>query len=131
MPAYDATRFTPPAPLAKVTLRNPANGAALPDVPMLLDSRADVTLVPEESVAHLGVSIDPGEGYELVGLDGSTSIARVAHMHMVLFGHTFRGRFLLIRQEWGILGRNVLNSLSVLLDGPRLTWREEPREGRP
>jgi hypothetical protein len=44
MPAYDATRFTPPAPLAKVTLRNPANGAALPDVPMLLDSGADVTV---------------------------------------------------------------------------------------
>jgi hypothetical protein len=46
MPAYDATLFAPPAPLARVTLRNPVSGAVLPDVPMLLDSGADVTLVP-------------------------------------------------------------------------------------
>jgi hypothetical protein len=47
MPAYDATQFDPPAPLAQVTLRNPDNGAIRPDVPMLLDSGADVTLIPQ------------------------------------------------------------------------------------
>jgi hypothetical protein len=37
MPAYDANRFQPPAPVALVTLRNPATGVACADVPMLLD----------------------------------------------------------------------------------------------
>ena len=42
MPHYDATRFEPPAPLAQVTICNPDNGTLNPDVPMLLDSGADV-----------------------------------------------------------------------------------------
>ena len=59
MPAYDAIRFTPPAPLALVTIRNSATGASASDVPMLLDSGADVSLAPRQAVLPLGVSIDP------------------------------------------------------------------------
>ena len=46
MPAYDAKLFDPPAPVAHVTLRHPATGASLSDVPMLMDTSADVTLLP-------------------------------------------------------------------------------------
>jgi hypothetical protein len=35
MPPYDATQFEPPAPLARVTLRNPKNGSTSSDIPML------------------------------------------------------------------------------------------------
>jgi len=38
MPSYDASHFDPPAPLARITLRIPNNGATLSGVPMLLDS---------------------------------------------------------------------------------------------
>jgi len=41
MPAYDEHFFTPPAPLAQVTLRHPENGTTVSDVPMLLDSGAE------------------------------------------------------------------------------------------
>ena len=34
MPAYDRTLFEPPAPVAKVTLRDPISGKKLSDVPM-------------------------------------------------------------------------------------------------
>jgi hypothetical protein len=37
----------------------------------------------------------------------------------------FRGQFLLIDQDLGIIGRNVLNFVSLLFDGPRLTWDRE------
>jgi len=37
----------------------------------------------------------------------------------------FRGRFLMIDQNWGVVGRDILNLVSLLLDGPRLTWREQ------
>ena len=57
MPAYDATRFEPPAPLAHVTLRHPETGMSRSDVPMLLDSGADVTIVPQAAVSLLGVSV--------------------------------------------------------------------------
>jgi hypothetical protein len=125
MPAYDAVLFVPPAPLARVVLQNPTSGALVSDVPMLLDSGADVTLVPEEYVARLGVPLNFSESYELAGFDGSTSLVQVAHLQMQFLGRTFRGRFLLTNNSCGILGRNVLNALCLVLDGPRLAWREE------
>ena len=35
-----------------------------------------------------------------------------------------RGQFLLIDQEWGILRRNILNAISLILDGPDQSWNE-------
>ncbi len=52
MPAYDSTLFNPPAPLARVTLRNPETGAVWSDVPMLLDLGADATLIPQVAGAY-------------------------------------------------------------------------------
>jgi hypothetical protein len=127
MPAYDATLFAPPAPLAQVTLRHPKSGDTLPGVPMLLDSGADVTLVPQASVNQLGLVGAADEIYELVGFDGATSFAAVVRLEMVFLNRTFRGRFLLIDREWGVLGRDILNLVSLLLDGPSLTWLEQHR----
>jgi hypothetical protein len=124
MPQYDATWFAPPAPLAQVILRNPDTGVAVPNVPMLLDTGADVTLVPHAIVTQLQVSIVANQGYELVGFDGSSSLAPIVRIELLFLRRTFRGQFLLIEQEWGILGRNILNTLPLLLDGPRLTWTE-------
>ncbi len=124
MPAYDAEFFAPPAPLARVTLRHPATGALLPDVPMLLDSGADVTLIPQASVDTLGATVNPGSGYELIGFDGARSVAQAVQLDLLFLGRAFKGRFLLIGHDSGILGRDILNHVTILLDGPRLTWNE-------
>lgn len=50
MPAYDDYFFDPPAPLAKVTPRVQEHDTILPDVSMLLDSGADVTLIPQREI---------------------------------------------------------------------------------
>ena len=125
MPAYDAVLFDPPAPLAQVALRNPENLAVLSDVPMLLDSGADVTLIPQASVNQLGIAADPGKSYELVGFNGSTSFAPVVQLQLVFLNRTFKGQFLLIREDWGVMGRDILNHVSLLLDGPNLKWSEQ------
>ncbi len=122
MPAYDAIRFTPPAPLALITLRNIATGASASDVAMLLDSGADVSLVPRQAVLALGVSLDPTAVYELMGFDGNRSLAQAVNLDLGFFGRTFRGRFLLSDHECGILGRDILNHIALSLDGPNLTW---------
>ena len=127
MPAYDVASFDPPAPLAQVTLRNPQNADNLTDVPMLLDSGADVTLIPTTSANQLGLVADADEIYELMGFDGSTSYAAVVRLEMIFLNRTFRGRFLLVDQEWGVIGRDILNLVPLLLDGPNLTWREQRR----
>jgi len=124
MPAYNPVLFSPPAPLARVTLRNPQSGATLSEVALLIDSGADVTLIPQTAVAELGITIDAAESYELQSFDQHISTAHPANLEMVFLRRTFRGQFLVIDQEWGILGRDVLNHLLILLDGPGLNWRE-------
>ena len=125
MPAYDAALFDPPAPLARVTLRDPGSGDTLPDVSMLLDSGADVTLIPATFANQLGLVVATDEIYELMGFDGSTSFAPVVRLDMIFLNRTFRGRFLLIDEEWGVIGRDILNLVSLLLDGHSLTWSEQ------
>jgi hypothetical protein len=121
---YDGVLFDPPAPLARVTLRDPATGASVVGVPMLLDSGADVTLVPQSAVQRLGVASQQADGIELVGFDGRRSTAPVVRLDLGLLGKTFKGRYLTFDQECGILGRDVLNNLVILLDGPALNWHE-------
>lgn len=125
MPAYDAIRFAPAAPTALVTLCNAGSGIMVPDVPMLLDSGADVTLVPLQSVLQLDLSIDRSLSFELEGFDGRTSSAQAVELDLIFLQRTFRGRFLLIDQSIGILGRNVLNRLALLFDGPNSSWSEQ------
>jgi len=124
MRAYDDKLFSPPAPVASVTLRHPESGAKVPDVPMLIDSGADVTLIPQSSVELLGVEISPDEGYELISFDGRTSISKVVRLDLIFLRKTFKGRFLLMNQQCGILGRDVLNHIALVLDGPHLSWDE-------
>jgi len=118
MPHYDEQLFSPPAPVAAVSLRNPGDHTVVSDVPMLLDSGADVTLIPETFVSRIGADIRSHKTYELSGFDGHTAFAHAVHLDLIFLKRAFRGRFLVIDQEWGILGRDILNHIALLLDGP-------------
>jgi hypothetical protein len=122
MPSYNADSFAPPAPVARVTLRSSDQESTIANVPMILDTGADVSLVPRGAAEKLSLPDQPAGLFELVGFDGRSSTAPAFELEMSFAGRVFRGRFLLIEEEWGILGRNILNSLPLLFDGPRLTW---------
>ena len=124
MPAYDHSLFDPPAPVASVTLRRREGGVICPNVPMLIDSGADVTLLPANSVRQLGIDVDPTAQYELMAFDGSISYAQAVYADLLFLHRTFKGRFLLTDQACGILGRDILNHLPLLLNGPRMIWEE-------
>jgi predicted aspartyl protease len=125
MPDYDANQFNPPAPLARVTVRTRDRANSVSDVPMLIDSGSDTTLIPRSCADRLGLRGETQEGVLLVGFDGSESRAEVVDVEVRFLRRTFRGEFPIIDDEVGILGRNVLNRLSIVLDGPRLDWHEE------
>ena len=128
MPAYDDRRFSPAAPVIIATLRNPKSGEVLADVPMLIDSGADVTLLPREMAGSLG--IESAGIYELMGFDGTKSMAEAVRADLLFLRKTFRGQFLLVDQDIGILGRDILNNISLFLDGPRLVWQEQSSTNR-
>src|SRR5262245_17425384 len=96
MPSYDASHFDPPAPVAQVTLRNSHSGATVSDVRLLIDTGADITLLPRTAVEQLGVPILAGQQYELRGFDGSTSFAPVVMLDLLFLRRAFRGRYLLV-----------------------------------
>jgi hypothetical protein len=122
MQLYDAVRFDPPAPLALVTVKSEELGTVIHDVPMLLDTGADVSLLPRSMVAPLA---SPGaRQYELEAFDGTKSTAPAINAELQLLGKSFRGQFLLIDSWHGVLGRNVLNNLSLLFNGPSRKWME-------
>ena len=124
MPTYDASHFNPPAPVAQVTLRNPSSGVTISDVVLLVDSGADVTLLPRQAVEGLGIPLVTGQGYELMGFGGRKSFAPAVILDMIFLKRIFRGQYLLIEEERGILGRDILNHIALLLDGPGQRWQE-------
>jgi hypothetical protein len=123
MPAYDASRYDPPAPTAQVVLRNGETGAMVPDVILLMDTGADVTLLPRFAVEKLGLRPHSGAlEYELIGFDGSCCKLPAVELDMIFLQRAFRGRYLVTDGDRGILGRDVLSSVRLLLDGPRREW---------
>jgi hypothetical protein len=90
MPTYDSDLFNPPAPVASVILRDPDNGKTASDVLMLIDTGADVTLVPQASIDELKSGFDPHESYELEGFGGRRSFAQSVRLELVFLRRTFK-----------------------------------------
>ena len=81
-----------------------------------------MTLLPAECVHRLALSIDSSKVYELIGFDGTRSTAHAIDLDLIFVGRTFRGRYLLIEPEIGIIGRDIMNDLALILNGPELVW---------
>ena len=121
MPDYDSILFNPPAPFALVTLINPQNNFQISNVPMLLDTGADATLIPLTCAQPLDIKPE-NQIWEIEAFDGSTNQSAVVRLQMVFQGRSFRGEYLLIEQDYGIIGRNILNLLNINFDGRNLRW---------
>ncbi len=95
---------------------------------MLLDTGADVTLLPRNAVESLLPNLTELPLYELIGFDGSRSTAEAVNFEIRFVKKLFRGQFLLTDEPHGVLGRNILNCLSLNFDGPTLAWKEATRQ---
>ena len=120
MQGYDTAHFDPPAPLALVDVDSELLGLVIRDVPMLLDTGADVSLLPRSHMVQL-ISTD-AELFELEAFDGTKSLSPAITCELRFLGKKFRGQFLVVDSWYGVLGRNVLNNLSILFDGPAKKW---------
>jgi hypothetical protein len=117
--SYNA-QLSPPAPFILITLRNPVSGDEAKDVPAQPDTAADRTLLPLAVVQALAL---PAIGsIPIGGVGGTVSIMTV---YAVLLGvHTLPQRLIEVvahpDESWVLLGRDVLNTHRLVLDGPQL-----------
>ncbi len=125
MPEYDSRNYNPPAPVAYVTLRNSATGAVISNVPMLMDTGADASLLPSQAIEELKIETEKDSTFEVQGFDGQIQRLKSVKLEMYFLDKKFVGEYLLVDQPIGILGRNVLNNVRILLDGPRENWDEQ------
>jgi predicted aspartyl protease len=120
MTIYNSEFFEPPAPLAKISIRNFKDKNRVSEVPMLLDTGADVSLIPTKFIESLNLSV--GESSKLIGFDGNETNFQTIEAQIIFEGKRFTGKYFLIDQEYGILGRDILNSFTLLFDGIELNW---------
>ncbi len=121
MPRYEEGDFDPPAPVVMARVRAEDGTTSVSDVPMLLDTGSDTSVVPLSAAKAAGASLRP---YPLPvqSYDGTRVFRDEASLTVEFLSFRFRGAFLVDNVSIGILGRNVLNALLVTLDGPNLTW---------
>jgi predicted aspartyl protease len=95
----------------------------LKNIPVLLDTGADISLLPLSAIKTL--QIQPlSEIIKLVGFDKSNDVFELYELQVVFLGKRFFGKFCAIDDEVGIIGRDVLNQVSILFDGKNLEWGE-------
>lgn len=115
----------PPAPFVLVTLTNPLDGSELTGVPAQLDTAADRTLIPLALLQSLG--LEPIDDILIGGVGGSQETMPVFAVALTIF--TLPSRTLSVvahpGEPWILLGRDVLNSLRLTLDGPKLALEIE------
>jgi hypothetical protein len=88
---------------------------------MLLDSGADISALPKPVVDALALAAGD-RSYEVMAYDNSVRECTTVRAEVVFLRCHFKGLFVVLDQEVGVIGRNILNHLIVTLDGPRLHW---------
>jgi len=110
----------PPAPFLTVRVSNLLERPEPIALPALLDTGADLTAIPVSLVAQLGLS--PAGELAVEGYDGRSLnlisydiTLHVAHVHLVGL------QVVPFSESYVLLGRDALNLLRLLLDGPDLS----------
>jgi len=119
VPAYEAAGFQPPAPVIRARVIGPAGARA--DVPLLLDSGADVSVIPRAAASAVGALVGRSTA-AIQFLVGREIVLEEAELAVEFMRYRFRGAFLVVDSSHGIIGRNILNGFALTLDGPRLEW---------
>ncbi len=114
-----AKAFTPPAAFVNVAVRCPATGLQAVDLPAQVDTAADRTVLPEPVVKAMELVSDgrlafQGFGSQVLELPTFLVEVRVHDLPPILVRAVLGER-----EPHVLLGRDVLNTLRILFDGPQ------------
>ena len=120
-----AAEVQPPAPFVNVSVRCPSTNRQIERLPALLDSGSDCTVLPSSVVAALDlvqVGLQECQDFHADRVMRSVFLVAVS-IHE--FPAVEVRAILEERQTHILLGRDVLNSRRIVVDGPRLTLEIE------
>ena len=120
MPRYESGTFDPPAPVMRARVTGPGH-LTQADVPLLLDTGADISIIPIAVAQNVEAKIEDGR-VPVSYLGGEVATYDQARLTVEFGRYRFQGAFLLANVAYGVIGRNILNLLTVTFDGPGLTW---------
>ncbi|WP_456331670.1 hypothetical protein [Fervidibacter sacchari] len=111
--------YSPPAPVVTVTFLSPRDPSLSIVANTLLDTGADVSVVPDWLPLRLGL-IPLGDTF-VAGFDGTSRRLILYDLHLVIGRLTIHyAQVIAAPIAEFILGRNVLNQLDFRLNGPQL-----------
>lgn len=118
---YDLAEFEPPAPVADVEVSNPITHAAEKGKAKI-DTGADVSVIPEAWIARLRLL--PAGVFEVSSFDGRVVETPAYYVNVSMNSFRFElVKMISSERTNALLGRDVLNSLNIALDGKALTIR--------
>lgn len=117
-PYRTITLNSPPAPLALLNVAVIGSDDWATDIPALIDSGADMTVLPDQVVTQLGLI--PVEHLPAAGYDGRITSRPVFTVRLVVRDFPPLEMEVMggVAERYAILGRDVLNQFKVVLDGP-------------
>ena len=110
--------ISPPAPFVQIQVAHPDRPFHLQPIVAKIDSGADVTALPLSIIQHLNLPIM--DVLDVSGYDDRVSTIQTYFAIIELAKVRGRIQVIAISEEYALLGRDVLNHLRVLLDGPAL-----------
>jgi hypothetical protein len=133
MQAYDSENYTPPMPISQTRISSDIPGigkVAKIEVTMILDTGADMSIIPKTIIKQLENSIGQKLPYDFGNVEdynGAQFREKIYTLSICCNIDEFQTmdtlQILAIDGSEGILGRDVLNKYSICLDGASLAWR--------
>lgn len=119
---YDDS-YDPPAPFAEIVLRNIQTGKRSEKLKVLLDTGADISLLPLSAIKKLKIP-PTNESVQLFGFNESQTISEIYNLQIIFLGKRVTGNYCAVDDTTGILGRDVLNEFCLTFEGKNLEWKE-------
>jgi predicted aspartyl protease len=117
--AYD-TSLLPPAPFVPVRLASLADHAEPVAIQAKIDTGAGLTVIPARLIEQLPLM--PAGEIEIEGYDGRRATIQAYDVNLQIDQLHVTGLLVIgFAEDYVLVGRDMLNRLRVLLDGPAIT----------
>ena len=122
---YNNELFENPIPSIEIELRTPLqDDASARRVLMVLDSGADMTCLPKRALSAIG-KLSTGTR-TVIDYEGLSHEAITRFVDLVFDGVRMKNLEVVeIPQDFGFIGRDVLNRHKIVMDGPSCVWYRE------